>query len=245
MSRTVRFTTLILTIVILNISVSYGKDGVHPALGYDPKPLPSNYGTEYYGLGPEYDYGDITFHSPYPDVSTLSDAEKYMIAGCVDSELGGPLGPWYRDIFMMVNSIAFETDYSVIPDKLEYPMIRARTVKPAEFTQDDADRFRSPITGEFPRLDAVEFAPGQVYIRLLTEEEKEHFASKVKHYHEHWYEGVDEFKLTGEVLPIKLTTEVFYMRVYGENGVLSSRIMYDFEYLEEPKFELPENIPER
>ena len=233
---------IVLTAAVLLIAAPVLAEKMkHPSEGFDPKPMPINYGSAGYGLGPEMNFGDITFHSPYPDPDTLTDAEKYMVAGCVDSDYGGGMTPWYMDVFMMVDAIRGRS--GIIPDEFNHQMLQACAIRPDYFDKDSSARFRSPITGEFPRLDAAEFEAGQVYIRLLTEEEQAHFASIFKEYDQNWNQGVQEFYQTGELLPIEIATGIYYMRVYGEHDVIFAGILYQMKMLKEPDYEWPSTPP--
>jgi hypothetical protein len=224
-------------LVLILTSPALGSTFKHPASGHAPKRLPSGYGTANYGFKPEDSFGEVKFFCPYPDPTTLTEQEQYMVAGSVDSDLGGALTPWYEDIFMMVNAICQRT--GEIPAQLTHDLIKMCTVSPDAFDLDDSARWRSPITGEFPVLNATEFEPGQVYIRLLTEAEKRHFADQFEIYDMDWYQGVTKDYSTGEVLPIKLMTDIYYMRVYGEREVIYAGIIYRTELLELPSGFVP------
>ncbi len=228
-------------LLLLTTTQAAGGEIKHPASGHEPKPMPVNYGSAGCGLGPEMNFGDITFHSPYPDPATLTDAEKYMVAGCVDSDYGGGMMPWYMDVFMMVDAIRARS--GEIPERLSHELIDMCTISRDGLDQSGSARFRSPITGEFPRLDAAEFEAGQVYIRLLTDEEQAHFASIFKEYDQNWNQGVQEFYQTGELLPIEIAAGIYYMRVYGEHGVIFAGILYQMKMLREPDYEWPSSPP--
>lgn len=234
----VKGSIVLIIVMLMATSLVYADQNKHPSEGFAAKPMPVNYGEENYGLGPDMNYTDLTFHSPYPKPDTMTDAEKYMVAGCVDSDYGGGLMPWYWDVLMMAEAIRGRS--GLIPDELSFQMLQACAVRPNDFDQNDAARFRSPITGEFPKLNAVEFEPGQVYLRLLTEEEKGFFASRIKEFDQNWNEGVQEFYPTGEMLPIEITTGIYYMRIYGEHDVILSTILYNTKWLEEPDYMPPQ-----
>jgi hypothetical protein len=89
------------------------------------------------------------------------------------------------------------------------------------------EHFKSPITNEFPRLDAKEFTPGQVYMRPLTEAEMRQFAEMVPEYQQAWFAGVVANPDTSEVLDhVQQMSPVYYVRVYGEHGVLVETIEF-------------------
>lgn len=198
----------------------------HPAEGCKPNPLHSAYGTKGLGLRADFNYGDLTFHAPYPDPETLTDMERYIVAGASAGD-GKVLQPWKRQIIDIVMSLDHNT--GSIPPALSLEVLEAAVLN-LEENPHAADIFKSPITGEFPRLDAVEFAPGQVYMRRLTDDEKRHFASLNPFFHGAWYEGIMIDQATGEKLSdLEMLSDVYYVRIYGEQGVLFSNIEYIFK----------------
>jgi hypothetical protein len=198
----------------------------HPATGYEPNPLPHGYGTEGFGLTADFNYGDLTFHAPYPSPETLTDMERYIIAGTSASPSGGGLREWSRTLVHLVMAIDHNT--GSIPPTLSLEVLE-EAVLGLEENPEGADIYKSPITGEFPRLDAVEFAPGQVYMRRLTEDEKQHFAGLMPLWHAAWYEGAYLDQSTGEKAgDLEMRSDVYYVRIYGEQDVIYSNIDFTF-----------------
>lgn len=220
---------VLITVIILQLVATTAQAADHPAWGYPPNELPKGYGTAGWGLPDEMSYGDITFSAPYPDPSTLSDSEKYIISGTQSSEKGGGLAPWRRAIFNAVNGIYVNTGN--VPPELTPGLLSAVMDVNEATASGSIDQFRSPITGEFPRLDASYFSPGQVYIHLLTEGEKQYFAGTYQVYQDNWFDGISRNPATGEMMPIEITGGVFYIRIYGESDVIYEGIEYVFREL--------------
>jgi hypothetical protein len=201
---------------------------LHPAVEYTANELPAQYGTANYGLSADYNYGDLTFHAPYPDPQTLTDMERYMLGGAHSDTPGHALKPWVDHVFQTVSSLHMAT--GEVPADLSLETLRELPVagdQPFDPTADHWNLFRSPITGEFPRLDAQDFSPGQVFIRELTEDEVAHFASVSPIYEQHWIDGVILDPETDEVIDhVTLSSEIYYMRVYGVSDVIYSNIVY-------------------
>jgi len=199
----------------------------HPADGMEPRDLPHAYGTERYGYSSEFNINDLTFTCPYPDPTRLTDAERYILSGARSAD-GNMMMPWFIDIFQMVNAMYIEG--GTVPAELKLGEMRfmARGYDSDVYTT-AYDKFRSPITNEFPRLDATEFEPGQVYMRPLTGEEKAFFASKVDYLDDAWFKDRKYVDMLDKWVPAKLRGEAFYIRIYGERGVLLETIIYDLD----------------
>jgi len=224
------YTKCLATTLIISIICSLPQAVLaHPADGYPPNEMPPAYGTEAYGRPPECNINDLTFSPSYPDPAALTDIERYMIVGCTNSSLGYALQPWYDEVFMAVNAIYSHSDS--VPPQLSEELIRSISVCPESVPEEHINIFRNPITGEFPRLDAAEFSPGDVYIRILTPEEREHFAALSALDDGIWDRGEFTTPL-GDTIQVELTTEVYYMRVYGLTAPIIERIMYRFRTVE-------------
>jgi hypothetical protein len=203
----------------------------HPADGYQANDLHPYYGTSRYGLGSEYDINDLYFIRPLPDQSLLTETEKYMLAGLA------PQGPqtlqrsWISEIFRMVDG--YYGRYGVIPGVFSPEIVRANALEPEGILEEHLEIFRNPITGEYPRLDAIDFSPGDVFIRALSEDEKAYLASIDPIFKGHWYEGVGTNLATGEKQRIEmLSSAVFYMRVYGYSEIIHTGLFYVYRFVE-------------
>jgi len=193
----------------------------HPSDGLEPVPLPPSYGTDGCDFGPEFNHGDMTFTRPYPDPNSLTNAEKYIIAGCQGIKPEQNMLPWVYYIWHCAEALDARLGY--VPDQLSEELLRevgARSASAFEL-------FKSPLTGNFPRLTAATESPGDVYIRALTPEEMRFFAGKVRAYQELWCDGKRTDPRTGEVLEnVKLDGKVYYVRVYGWHGVILSELLF-------------------
>jgi hypothetical protein len=163
-------------LVVTGVSTA-GFASAHPADSYDPNNLHPSYGADWgYGLFSEWGINDITFTQPYPDPSSLTPAERYIVAGATSTATDRPLSkrlhPWWRDVCAVAMNYYQE---GRLPAQLNEQMVRATAADPDGVSQAWVDLHRSPLTGEFPRLDAREFSPGDVYMRILTEDEVQHF----------------------------------------------------------------------
>jgi hypothetical protein len=216
----VRF--LVLSLVTVLLLATQCLAGSYPGDGFPPNELPAGYGSDSYGLGPDMNSFGLEFFSPYPAPDSLTDQEKYIIAGASGSSMGHPLGSWQRDLFMLVSRIYFNT--GEVPAVLTEDLIDS-TIS-GEVEQGLIDRFRSPLTGEFPRLDADFFSPGDVYMRLLTPQEVEYAASLWEGAYDVLVRGVKVNPQTGNEVPVYILGGVWYMRVYGYNDVLYSSVDY-------------------
>lgn len=196
----------------------------HPYDKWAPEELPGGYGTDYFPFPAEFSYGDLTFSSPYPDPESLTDSEKYIVAGALNGNIH--VAPWHEFIFSVVNAIYRKQGY--VPDVLTEAELSSVFGPCAEEDRSAFEYYTSPITNELPRLDALSFSPGQVYIHLMTEDEIAHFAALVPTYQQNL---VDHFWLnpeTNEEEPIMIMGGVFYIRIYGESSVIYEGIKYSY-----------------
>ena len=220
-----RLVSVFMVCLVVTISSAYA----HPADGYSPVYLPP--ADVHVTTSPlTGTYGDLTFGSCQLTVSDLSPAELYILHGASGSSYGtgNCLCEWYHDIFMISNAIRSQT--GSLPEQLNVEVISLATGPDPNTNK--FDHLKSPITNEFPRLDAVTFSPGQVYMRVLTESEMYEFASMVPEYQQIWFDGEVIDPDTCEVIEyVKLISPVYYMRVYGEQGIL----IETFQYLMAPR----------
>lgn len=218
--QAIRLLCVILPIAFFTTSLAWA----HPVDGYAPKPAPRGYGTEGYGLAPECSIGDITFTRSFPDPSTLSSEELYILSGSTNSAFGHPLKPWRQQIRRLVQALHENLGY--IPDRLTEELVRSVVCESSQVDDLWVEQFKNPLTGEFPRLDASEFSPGDLYIRALSEQEKQHIASLIDVYYSIWYDSA-WFNPAEEMWEnAELSGDVYYVRIYGWNGVLVEGIEF-------------------
>jgi hypothetical protein len=175
-------------------------------------------------LAPECSIGDITFTRSFPDPSTLSSEELYILSGSTGSALGHPLKPWRKDVSRLVQALHVNLGY--IPDQLTEELVRSVVCESSQVDDLWVEQFKSPLTGEFPRLDASEFSPGDLYIRALSEQEKQHIASFIDIYYSFWYDSAWFNPEEDMWEKAELSGDVYYVRIYGWNDVLIEGIEF-------------------
>lgn len=151
--------------------------------------------------------GDITFTRGKTPASQLSAAEIYIVAGAKSSNLPNrqSLNPWADQVFTAV--AAYHKEHGSIPALLDEAALRS-IPRYRHWLDDALSVYRNPLTGAWPRLDAQQPAPGDVYIRVLSSVEKAEYARLLGTWSVWFGKGSGE----------KLCSEVFYQRVYGWNG---------------------------
>lgn len=214
--------TLMLTAVILACTI--GTASAHPSDGRQPRDLSAVWSPEV-GLPPEWSTGDLVFTKPKPAWQELTPAEQYIIAGTVTSPFGNEsLKPWEQEIFLFVRRY-FE-QYGAIPERLSPEVIR-QAPGYAGYSDARLEVFRSPLTGEFPRLNAASFSPGDVYIRPLTPGEMQYFAQRNPVYNADWFgKGTVVDPNSHDPINTELGTDVYYIRIYGASGVIVDGLEY-------------------
>lgn len=211
--------------VFLGISTA-AVPATHPAEGYPPAPS-LFYGSEQ--VPSDWSYEDLYFvdRADRPDYSSLTDLEKYMVGGTVKG--AGPynsLPPWYMTVYSTVAE--FYRAYSYVPEVLTPEVIRS--IPGLEDLPDDQVNLRlNPLTGQWPHLRSKEQSPGDMYMRPLSPDEIDHFTAldygmrmkliEHKGFDNQLYAQGTPWKECW-VRDLKITHEMFYMRLYGEDGVL-------------------------
>ena len=207
MRNVIAINCLILGLMLVFTGFAYAK---HPAEGH---PVMDYWWVENCHFPPAaLSINDLTFmpEDEYPDYDSLTQLELYMLFGVQSSarNANAELPPYSSTIFSWV--MKYENAYGTVPDQLTPEVIRSipgyEDIKDEWLTVE-----RNPLTGEWPRLTAIEHSPGDFYFRALTDEEVVFFASNGFDYLLHPSGGKAE-----------RTTPVFYMRMYGYDGVLSN-----------------------
>lgn len=219
--KLIAMVSLLLAVILSNIQA-----WAHPCDYWEPKELPGNYGTEFYPFPSSWSYGDLTFSSPYPDPESLTDAERYIVAGAMNGSTH--VAPWHEVVFSAVLAIYSKRGY--IPPQLTEEEFMSLWPN-SEVEPEVLSYYTSPITNELPRLDAVDFSPGQVYIRTMNEDDIVHFAELVPTYQQNLVDHVWQNPDTNQFEPIEILGEVFYIRLYGERSVIYEEIKYRYRPL--------------
>jgi len=179
----------------------------------------------------ELSYDDITFmdKSVYPDFDSLSQLEQYMIMGVKSSERRADAGlpPWSTTISTW--AMKYYDAYGEIPEVLTPDVVR--TIPGYESYKDEWLEVEcNPLTGEYPRLKAVEHSPGDCYLRILTEDEVDYFVENGLSYLRPSPHGHELDEYIPSLGSSERVTPVCYMRMYGYEGVLSN----GFEFIAKP-----------
>jgi hypothetical protein len=213
--------------------------GDHPASGQITGEPDQAYGTADYGFPAEYSRGDLTFGSAYPTLDELIPPERYMLAGT----LGVRNGDSNEQLPAWITSIEeFCIDYLALKNELP-SQITAENLLVVHGTSNqssvDHALVLNPITGKAPRLDAVMFSPGDLYVRALSPGEVEYYASRSLALRDLWTKGVYKDPVTGRTGKVSLESSVFYVRAYGVQGVIYENFAYR---LSEPDYSTPATV---
>lgn len=120
------------------------------------------------------------------------------------------MAPWWLAIYNICTE--YERIVGTLPDLMDEEALR-RIPRLQDATLLHLSEFRNPITGEWPRVNASYFSPGDVYIRKLTAADKRHYEALNPAYKLYWsLRGPD--------------TVVYYLRIYGEREVVLSNFVY-------------------
>lgn len=227
-----RFWVIVVVYNLMFICFLAGYANAHPADGKIPRDIRGLYPSSSARAGES--INELWFVSPSDQIpaSSLSDIEKYMIAGCDKSSPGGGIVAWYTSIFMAVGD--YVKAFGYVPDVLTDTELK-KVPQYSEFDDAGLSLFRNPITGEWPKLKASEFSPGDVYIRPLTSDEMRYFASHEPTLQHYWYEGkglnwdcLDAGHPMDQCFtePVSMSRPPCYIRVYGRSCVLMTNIVF-------------------
>ncbi|MEZ5339565.1 MAG: hypothetical protein R3F46_15045 [bacterium] len=207
-------------IAIFSTGVAAG----HPSDGYEANPLPRPYTAEGHGFTSNWSTGDLQFPAEFPKAGEMSPAEKYIVSGSQNSSYGFGLRPWKSLVYNAVAMIYAQT--GSIPEVLDEDAIVSMTGGVFSAGDPRIDEYRSPISGDFPSLNAGEFSAGDVYIRPLTLFEMDKYASLDPFYRELWKNDRVWNHAEQEWQYESLLGQVFYMRIYGEEDVLVAGLFF-------------------
>jgi hypothetical protein len=182
-------------------------------------PVPEWYAAGGQSMPASRNFGDIIFYSS-PDPSSLSEAERYLLFGAMSRDGRTTIRPQWEAIRTIATS--FEAKHGTLPAAIDAEMINAAYSQPLD--EAGLARFRNPITGDFPRLDAAEFSPGNLFIKRLTADEVAAVLGD-----------------PANLPPDAASGKAYYVRVYGEDDVLLSRIVIDADMSKFGPASLPPN----
>jgi hypothetical protein len=217
--------TTVLSIVTLAFSAL-----AHPADGYTPNEVHPAYGTMKLGERADWSVDDIVFTQPYPDPATLSDIERYMLEGTRDSWVpGAGLDAWWHQVMNVV--VSYDRNTGQLPAILTEDVLRAVTWNETTLEARDIEVYSNPITSTPARLQEPAHSPGDLFIKRLSGSEIARLSEKNPALRND-LAGIVLDPTNGSVAQrIRLTSPVYYIRMYGRNGVILSRLYYTFEPL--------------
>lgn len=196
----------------------------HPVDGLKLNPLDPAYEETYGSRGAEISLGEIRFPASFPARETLTDAEKFIIAGLDPVETGLPHHNYINMLFRILD--AYYARHQEVPAVLSEQIIRDALSSTGGKPVDQAvfDFLKSPITGEYPRLDCASFQRGQLYVERLTFPQvlhvsKDNLMLTNLYFHKKVYNG-------SEWVPGQIAGQVFYIRAYGESETILAGLQY-------------------
>jgi hypothetical protein len=213
-----------LTALLLLAVPGFAADAGHYCEGQALRRYPPSYESGY-RHAQEMSAGDVIFPSSFPAESSLTWGERFLIcsleAPCPD--LG--FHNYSHSLFAILQN--YYSKHKSVPPALTEEVIReVYSSSPTEYTDKLIKFMKSPITGELPRLDAQEFAAGQLYVKRLAFPEILRI-SKYNHTLDQVYMKRRLLDVrSGDEVPGEVTGEVFYIRMYGHSGIISAGVKF-------------------
>ena len=155
--------------------------------------------------------GEIKFDFSFPPADTLTHQELYMLAGTKGEEAG--FRPWWEEL--MFAAAAYQGQTGNWPSLIDEDVVSV--LRAAGWTEDSIERLKSPITNQFPRLDAADFLAGNVYLRPMTQAETDYIASQPGY--------LQQVKKKEQEGKMRLDGPPVYVRIYGEKQVIAARFI--------------------
>lgn len=219
------FRQIIITALIC-VAINLQCAEAHPSDGQEPAPLPVGYGREGYGSPADWSFGDIVFYQPLPRADSLSNAERYMLAGTVGSRSRPGMGAWRHQVFQVLAE-HYQTHGRLPVELSEAVLSSLPSFKGA--SSGLFEQFKSPITGRFPRLDSGTFSAGDLFVKVLSVDEVSTLSQrdpylKAINYDKVALGGIDRSERTSA----RLVTPIIYMRLYGQASVIHSDVHYSW-----------------
>lgn len=212
------------------LSATAVADAGHPSQGFERLDVPDSMLRG--ELPPEAWTDQLSFRPCAKPKAELTAAERYILFGSRPLHSGNSNPePWRLKILFLAMTVKGTT--GELPSAVTREMIDLTAADGQPVPDEYANWYRSPVTGEWPRLDSFEFTPGGVYLRMLTADEVRHLAQ--------W-----DTVLTGLITTRKMALasgetgegillgDVYYYRFYGETGLLKEGFTYVFAP-EQPK----------
>lgn len=190
----------------------------HPQDAYQPLLPPGGAQWPSTGFPTEWSTGDLVFAGEFPAFESLTPTEQKLLYGAVDAQ-GRMKVFWRNDVLLF--AIRYCAMFGRLPDQIT-PEVYWETLPPEDYGKFDRalEVLASPITGRYPRLDARDFSPGDLYMKMLDENEMRYIADREPGSRQAWIEK----RIHGR--PVELLSPPIYYRIYGEHGVIFDGITY-------------------
>jgi len=223
-----RAITVLFACVVFTLTMTMAvRAAEHPANGREIAELPSDYGTAEFSLPSGWSYGDLTFGGPFPAANELMPPEQYMLAGTkpTSDRADDALPAWIDAVAEFC--LDYHSTFNTVPTVLSSDVVTQLCQQQGRsLTAVDKTLSFNPLTGNAPRLDAQQQAPGDLYVRALTAEEMQYYAQRRPALYDAWYGGLTTDPATGRQSRVKLLTGVLYVRAYGSTGVVYENLVY-------------------
>jgi hypothetical protein len=203
----------VLLLAAASVAHAHPLDGVVPGEAFDC------YGQPVYPA--EADLGDLIFSYDFTPAYDLSHAERHMAF-----RPDGYPSSWIEQVWKY--TAAYFSHTGDIPAQFDPSMGSVFRMDGSPIPTDEAEYLKSPVNGQSPRLDAQGFSPGDLYIRALTPAEVAHFAQYDPLLKTVYETGAMQNPDTGLEKEVQSASKVFYVRGYGETGVVFAQLLYSF-----------------
>lgn len=221
---------LFATVLSCGLAISGLAHAEHPYTELEPK---FDKGYNSYVGDSDWNQGELEFHGPSERVpyEDLTAAERYAVSGGFTDE-GMFEIPWRMRVALLADM--YYRQYGSLPAVLDEDAIRMVGGR-EQISDEELSWYRSPVTGEWAELTNSSFKSGNLYMKPLTTPEKVYLSQFLPEWKRSWFhnlefsmelydQGYDWYDCFTEVDPID--GEIWYFRLYGENGVLLSGTIY-------------------
>jgi hypothetical protein len=161
--------------------------------------------------------GEIRFDFDFPTASELSSNERYVLAGAMNANNTSGLEPWWQAVMFV--AMAYEGNTGQWPLAITDELVENISGGDDRAESRWRQELKSPITGQYPRLDASNFSAGDLYMRRMTRQEVSTLVSQGAYLLSEDYEDQVE-QNGGESVGLPI-----YVRIYGETRVLCARFL--------------------
>jgi hypothetical protein len=184
-----------------------------------PFDLPPAYGKPGFEFSGIPDCGELKFVDHYPAQDSLTRIEKYMVSGGHTDTKGFPA--WESTIYRTAGF--YYMKFGKLPDVVTPEVYRAAYGLGPDETSDELSVLANPLTGEWARLNQTLHSPGDFYMKVLSQAEKEYIVQFRPGFRGDWLEN----QVNGK--PIDVIIPPIYYRMYGVSGVISNKLLITFK----------------